>query len=152
MRWLETSEYTPRPDWTQGSKSCRTLFGGPSAFYTASTTNESHSLVVLAQNGLIEYGTVPKLSHIYFASQVQAKYTPIAIQPLVQLPIAAGDQNAVNNVYQYNTLGMMPLLHNFGMKIAVNPYISGRSHLQWLGMVFYEYNLFPTISSAFVSN
>src|SRR5271163_4734503 len=35
MRWLETSEYTPRPSWTQGFKSCRTLFGGPSAVLAA---------------------------------------------------------------------------------------------------------------------
>ena len=128
------------------------LFGGPNAYYTASTTNEAHSLVVLAQNGLIEYGTSPKLSHILFASQVQQKYTPIALQPLVQLPLAAGESNAVNNVYQYNTLGITPLLHNFGMRIGVNPYVSGRSHLQWLGMVFYEYSLFPNLASAYVSN
>ena len=128
------------------------MFGGPNAYYTASQQNEAHSLAVLAQNGLIEYGTAPKLSHIFFASQVQSKYTPISIQPVVQLPIAQGMGDAVNNVYQYNTLGVIPLLHNFGMKIGVNPYISGRSHLQWLGMVFYEYNFFPNLASAFVSN
>jgi len=128
------------------------LFGNSTGFYTSSTTNEAHSLGVLAQNGLIEYGTAPKLSHIIFQSQVQQKYTPIAVQPLIQMPLAQGEGDAVNNIYQYNTLGIIPLLHNFGMRIGVNPYMTGKSHLQWLGMVFYEYNFFSGLSSAYVSN
>jgi hypothetical protein len=129
------------------------LFGGtPGAasistqFYNASQVTEAHSFSVLAADGLIEIGTTPKLSHLVQNSQVQNMYSPIAFQPMVDLPLSGGQ-----NLYQYNTVGVTPLMHNFGMQLAVLPKQSGKSNLRWMGMSFYEYNFLPTIAGCWMS-
>jgi hypothetical protein len=116
-------------------------------FYTGRTITEKHSMAVLAQNGLIEVGTTPKLSHMLVASQVQSKYAPIAIQPLVDVPLSTGVGNQLANIYQYNTPGMIALTHNFGMRIAVMPTVTAKSRLQWLGMTFFEYDHMSTLAT-----
>lgn len=122
------------------------LFGNSSSgFYTARQTNEYHSFAVLAMDGLLEIGTTPKLSHTVVTSQVQNKYSPVAVQPLVDVPLTGGQY-----VYQYNTQGVIPLMHNFGMSVGVMPVKSGKSRLQWMGITFYEYNHLAQLSSAFI--
>ena len=124
------------------------LFGLTSGtYYTSRTITEKHSMNVLCQNGLIEIGTTPKLSHMLVASQVQSKYAPIAIQPLVDVPLSTGVGNQLANIYQYNTPGMIALMHNFGMRIAVMPTVTAKSRLQWLGMTFFEYDHMGTLAT-----
>ena len=127
------------------------LFGGTAAgtFYNARQTNEFHSFAALAMDGLIEVGTSPKLSHMVMLSQVQQKYSPVAFQPLVDIPLLDVNQQS-QSLYQYNTQGVVPLMHNFGMAIGVMPKVSGKSNLRWLGMTFYEYNHLSTMTSSFI--
>lgn len=122
------------------------LFGNTAGdFYKARQTQEYHSMAVLAQNGLIEIGTTPKLSHMLATSQVQQKFSPVAIQPLIDLPLT---QNGPENIYQYNTPGTIALTHDFGMRVGVMPKVTGKSRLQWFGMVFYEFNHLATLADA----
>ncbi len=123
------------------------LFGlTAGAFYTGRALTEKHTLGVLCQNGLIEVGTTPKLSHLLVASQVQSKYSPIAIQPLIDIPLSNCVGNPTN-IYQYNTPGMIALTHNFGMRVAAMPTVTGKSRLQWIGMNFYEYDHMSTLAT-----
>lgn len=124
------------------------LFGNTAGgFYTARQTNEYHSMAVLAQNGLVEIGSTPKLSHMIQTSQVQQKYSPMAIQPLIDLPLL-NPNGPSQSIYQYNTPGTTFLMHNFGMRVGVMPRVTGKSRLQWFGMAFYEYNHLAALSDA----
>ena len=110
-------------------------------FYKARALQEKHSMVVLAKDGLIEVGTTPALTHMNVTTEVQTKYSPNAIQPLIDLPMV-GDQN----IYQYNTPGVITLTHNLGTRMSVMPRVTKNSRLQWLGMVFYEYDFMGTMA------
>jgi hypothetical protein len=118
------------------------LLGGSSGqFYKARATQEKHSMIVLAKDGLLEVGTTPALTHMNVTTEVQTKYSPNAIQPLIDLPMVGGQ-----NIYQYNTPGIITLTHNLGTRMAVMPRETKTSRLQWMGVAFYEYDFMGTMA------
>jgi hypothetical protein len=108
-------------------------------YYYGSSTTDKHSFLVLAQDGLVEVGTTPKCNMLKFFTQLQTKYTYIAMNPLLTQSLE--DYRAL---YQYNTPGMIPMDHNVGTCIAVIPTATGLSTIVPLGMAFYEYDFMNT--------
>jgi hypothetical protein len=116
------------------------LFGDATHFYKASPTDGSRALLVVAQNGLIEIGSTPKIVQQRIFTEAETKYGPWAVQPLAEIPTETG-----KTIYQYNTLGVVPIYHDFGIKWGIMPIATGTSTLKLLGLVFYEYGLFPDL-------
>ncbi len=109
--------------------------GALTTSYKGSITSQMHSFVVLAQDGLAEIGTTPKVSMVKVATDLQNKYAPYAVSPLITQTI---EEN--KTIYQYNTPGMIPMDFNVGTFVMVYPNVSGTSTVVPLGMVFYEYD------------
>ena len=101
--------------------------------YHGCATVGSKSFVVLFQDGILEVGTTPKISELYFKSDYLDMYTPISVPPLVSQSIEEGKQ-----IYQYNTPGMIPISHVNGMSIYAAPIASGDACMPLMGMCFYE--------------
>jgi hypothetical protein len=102
-------------------------------WYHGCTTTGTHSYVVLFQDGIIEIGTEPALSELFFKSQLMDKYTPISVPPLINQSIEEG-----RSIFQYTTPGMIPISHQTGVNIQVLPTVTKVAHMPLLGMVFYE--------------
>lgn len=123
------------------------LFGSSDAFYKSCYTDQKHSLVCLAQNGLVEVGTTPKVGYMNALTQSLAKYAPFALHPLIDLPV-----EKTRPIYQYNTPGIFAITPDFGHKISVMPHTSGTSRMQWFGLVFYEYDYLSAMTDAYRSS
>ena len=113
------------------------FFGDGTNYYKASPTDGQRALLVVAQNGVVEVGSSPKLCQMRIWTQAETKYSPWAVNPLVEVPLEMGKA-----VYQYNTLGVVPVYHYFGIQWGAMPIASGTSTIKLLGLVFYEYDLF----------
>ena len=109
------------------------IAGSATKAYRGSSINGKHSYVVIFQDGVLELGTTPKIEQIFFKSELLDKYTPIAMQPLLNQSI---EENRA--IYQYTTPGMIPMSHQTGAMIAALPNYAGVSNMPLLGMVFYE--------------
>ena len=129
-------------DLTAGTEAY--LLGGSGTYYKGSITDQAHSLAVIAQNGIAEIGTTPKGNYMQARTETMSKYTPYALQPLVDLPMG-GDRP----VYQYNTPGMFLLTHDLGTQLSMMPTTTGTSRIQMFGLVFYEYDLLNSMSEAY---
>jgi hypothetical protein len=114
------------------------ILGDGTNFYKASPTTEQHSLIVIIENGLIEIGTSPKIAQMRLWTQAETKYGIWAANPIKAIPIEPGKV-----LYQYNTLGVIPIYHDFGIMWKILPDTTGISTLPLLGMVFYEHDLYP---------
>jgi hypothetical protein len=106
---------------------------GLTTYYHGCGTAGYHSYVVLFQDGIIELGTQPSFTELFFKSQLMDKYTPISASPLIRESLEEG-----RSIYQYTTPGMIPMSHQTGVQIVGLPLYTGVSHLPLLGMVFYE--------------
>ena len=115
--------------------------GSAAAGYKGCGTTEKHSFVVIAQDGLVELGTTPKINLIKFTTDLQTKYQWIAMNPL----LTQTDED-FRTIYQYNTPGMIPMDHNVGTTIKVLPAVGGTCTIVPLGMVFYEYDFATTMA------
>jgi hypothetical protein len=113
-----------------------------SLYYQGSGVTSYHSYVVIAQDGICEIGTTPKIEQLFFRSQLLDKYTPIA-----QPPTLAQTIETDKNIYQYTTPGMIPISHLVGMQIYAMPNVGGLSTLPLLGMVYYETNFNKNIQA-----
>lgn len=123
------------------------ILGGNGTWYKASPTSDAHSMLVFAKDGLLEIGTTPTFNQIQVSTEIQRKYAPITVNPINQLLPIEEDKP----LYQYPTLGVIPVYHNLGINLAARAIRSGTSTLVPLGMVFYEhdfYNEFKEIPTA----
>jgi len=118
------------------------IAGSSSAYYKGSPTTNKHSFAVLAQDGIVEIATTPKITSMHFQSEALDKYSPIAMSPLMMESI---EEN--KTIYQYNTPGMIPLSHQHGMRISVLPNGTGTATIPLIGMVFYEYEFFDPMAA-----
>lgn len=114
------------------------IAGDATYHYKGSPITNNHSFAVIAQDGIVELGSTPKITQMKFESEALDKYTPIAMSPLM---IESIEEN--KTIYQYNTPGMIPLSHQHGMRIEVLPNATGTATIPLIGMVFYEYEFFP---------
>jgi len=118
------------------------LLGSASAYYKANPTTDQHTLLVIFKDGLIEIGSSPKIQQIHFITEIQTRYGPWAVHPLIEIPI-----EPEKTIYQYNTLGVIPVYHDLGVKLSVLPEATGTSHLPLLGVFFYEYNFWSSLKN-----
>ncbi|MEM4546878.1 MAG: hypothetical protein QW328_08990 [Nitrososphaerota archaeon] len=118
------------------------ILGSATNYYRASPTSEQHVLLVIMQDGIIEIGTTPKLKQLRYESEQQTKWSPWAVHPLVELPI-----DSDRTIYQYNTIGVIPVYHDLGVKLVAMPYASGTATIPLLGVFFYEFNFWSTLKT-----
>lgn len=112
------------------------LAGTAGNYYKGSIVDNKRTFVVIAQDGIVEMGTMPSLTQVLFQTEAASKYAPITVHPLAHESIEPQKQ-----IYQYGTLGMLGMPHNQGTKIKVEPARTGTSTIALMGMVFYEYGL-----------
>jgi len=117
------------------------LLGSAAAFYKASPTTNAHSFMVIAQNGIIEVGTSPSIDQFKLTTEVASKYGIYAPHALVDQPIVEN-----KSIYQYPTLGMIPVYHDLGVKLAAMPIKSGTADIRLFGLVFYEHDFLSDLT------
>ncbi|MCD6240370.1 hypothetical protein J7K27_02445 [Candidatus Bathyarchaeota archaeon] len=113
------------------------IFGDGTNYYKASPQTGKHSMLVVAQNGLVEIATTPKIQQYKIYSETESKYGIFVVSPVQDVSI---DPN--KPIYLYSTPGMLPVYHDFGVMFKILPNVSGTSSIRLLGLVFYEHDLF----------
>jgi len=111
------------------------LFGSSTNWYKASPVDEKHTLLAIPKDGVVEIGTTPSIYQMRMTTEIQAKYSPWAVHPLVDQTI---ERN--KSIFQYNTLGPVIVYPNLGFKWAVMPHATGNSTIRVLGLFFYEHD------------
>ena len=114
------------------------IFGDSTNDYRACPTSGQRCFMVIAQNGLVEIGSTPKIRLMRVTTQGASKYAYWPVHPLIEVPIEMNDEESM--LYIYNTIGMIPVYHNYGIKWEIVPTYSGTSVLPLVGLVFYEYD------------
>ena len=109
------------------------IAGSASYPYRGSGVTSKHSYVVIFQDGIIELGTTPKIEQLFFKSELLDKYTPVAMNPMLNQSIEED-----RSIFQYSTPGMIPISHQTGVTIKSQSNYGGTSNIPLLGMVFYE--------------
>jgi len=121
-------------DLTAGSDAY--LLGSSTELYKASPTTNQHTYIVIAQNGVVEINTSPRIIQMRLEAQGQeGKFSPWVVHPLVEQSI-----EKELNIYQYNTLGIVPISHDFGVRWKVLPNYTGTSTIKLLGLFFFEFD------------
>jgi len=116
------------------------LFGSSANYYYASPVEGKRAMLVIFQHGLLEIGTTPKIYQMRVYSKVEQRKGAFAVHPLVEVPVEHGKV-----VYQYNTLGVVFVYWDLGIKWELLPVYTGRSKLPLLGVVLYEHDFFSTL-------
>lgn len=118
------------------------LAGGSSLFYRANGADQKHQLTVIAENGILEINSQPTIQQMLVTTEAATQYSPTVMSPLTEFPVEKDTQ-----IYQYQTLGQIPLWHNFGTCIAVKPgrYGSYTSTIPLFGMTFYEQGMYSAL-------
>lgn len=109
-------------------------------WYKASIVSDKREMIVLAQDGILEVGTTPTCIEVQITTEASTKYSPINVSPIWDQTIEEDRQ-----IFQYPTLGMVPLYHNFGTKIGMVPGRTALSTMPLVGMAFYEYGLYSSL-------
>jgi len=118
------------------------LFGDGTNFYKASPATGKHAMLLVFNNGIIEVGTTPKIDQFRLYSEGFAKYGIYTVDPLVEVTV---EENKA--IYQYPTpLGAVPVFYDKGIMWGFMPRVSGTATIKLLGLVFYEHDLFPTLT------
>lgn len=118
------------------------LLGDSSNLYKASPTTNQHTFNVIMQDGIIEVGSSPRLVQMVLEQQGQeGKYAPWTPHTLMDQTIQPD-----TNIYQYQTLGMIPCSHDFGTRLKVLPNYTGTADIRLLGITFYEFDFMSDLS------
>jgi hypothetical protein len=117
------------------------FFGSATDFYKASPQTDKHSFLLIFENGIIEFGSTPKIDTFRLESEGKRDYGIYSVVPLEEIPIEKGVI-----AYQYPTpLGALPITYDRGIRFSFMPRVSGNSTIKLLGLVFYEHDLYPTL-------
>lgn len=114
------------------------ILGSSNDWYRASPKSDAHSLLVFAKDGLLEIGSTPMFNQIQVTTEIQQKYAPITVNPLNQLLPVEEDKP----IYQYPTLGVVPVYHNLGVRMAAKAVRTGTATVVPIGMIFYEHDFY----------
>ena len=118
------------------------LFGDGTNFYRASPTTNQHSFLLVFQNGIVEFGSTPKIQQFRLISEGKQDYGIYSVEPLVEIEVERGKL-----AYQYPTpLGALPISYDRGVMWGVMPSETGTSTLKLLGMVFYEHDFASSLT------
>lgn len=113
------------------------LIGTSGSYYKSSNVQDKRTFVVIAKNGILEVGTTPKFNQMKLITESQTRYSPFTCPPLHQIPVE--DKQAI---YQIPTIGQIPLFPDHGVKLSIMPQVTGTSHIELFGLVFYEQGIF----------
>ena len=113
------------------------FLGSSSNWYKANPQDDQNMMLVIFKDGVLEVGTTPKIDQMRIVTEINQKYSPWVVNPLVEIPVEEG-----KTIYQYNTLGILPVYPDLGVKWYAMPKYSGTSTIKLLGVVFYEYDGF----------
>jgi len=116
------------------------LLGSAAYFYKASPEDEKHAFLIIMRDGLIEVGTSPRIQQFRLITQAETKYGIWTPHPLVHQTI-----EREKLIFQYPTVGMIPVYHNFGIRWSAMPRYTGTSVLKLLGLFFYEHDFAPDL-------
>jgi hypothetical protein len=118
------------------------LLGSASQYYKASPTDQKHSLLVLAAGGIVEIGTTPGYDQVQITTEILSKYGVINESPL-------GDQSIETDktIYRHEDLGMLPMYYDLGVRLSVMPRFTKTSTVKMIGMVFYEHDLYSSLTT-----
>jgi len=122
------------------------ILGSDTAFYRTNSTEGSRHIIGIIKNGLIEIGTSPSFNQFKIISQAMTKYLPWTVHPLVEQPIEPDKP-----IYQYNTIGAVMLLYDFGIKWTALPLYTRTPRVQLLGIFFYEEDFFTDTNFKYIS-
>ena len=90
----------------------------------------------------LKIGSTPALEQFQLLTQNENKYGFYAVQPINEITIE--DNKAI---YQYPTpLGPFALYHDVGTDWTAMPINTQTSTIKILGIVFYEHELFPSMT------
>jgi len=117
------------------------LLGSSANYYKASPTTGQHSFMVIAQNGIVEVGSTPSFNQFKYETEVANKYGVVAVHPLTDVSIVEEKP-----IYQYPTLGMIPVFHDLGIKISAMPVASRTADVRLVGLVFYEHDFLSSLT------
>jgi hypothetical protein len=107
----------------------------------AATAQAGNCFMVVADDGIIEKGTTPKMKQWRILAQTQQQYGIYTADPIEDETIQLG-----RNLYQHATLGMMPIYRDYGLWWAFMPDVSGVDSLRLLGLAFYEHELLANLT------
>jgi len=124
-------------DLTAGTKVY--LLGSDTEFYKSSSTTGSRTMMLIFKDGIVEYGTVPKVNQ-FRAYTEKVTYAPFTVNTLVDKTL-----DRYGKLFVYETPFAIPVWYDFGVKLEAMPQVSGTSDLRLMGVVFYEYNYFSDL-------
>ena len=116
------------------------ILGDGTNYYKAHPHTDQHTLLALPKDCVIEIGSTPKFDQMRIWTEIQAKYSPWTVYPLVEQPIEEG-----KTIYQYNTLAAQIITHDLGVMWGLMPKYAGTAILKLLGLYFYEHDFHPTL-------
>jgi len=93
------------------------------------------------KDGAVEIGSTPRIQQFRLITEAETKWGIWTVYPLIEQTIEPG-----KTIYQYNTLGIIPVYHNFGIKWTAMPKYTGTSILKLLGLFFYEHDFMPDLT------
>jgi hypothetical protein len=110
--------------------------------YQACSLQNQHEFWFVFQNGLLEIGSTPAIEQWHIETAQANQYGIYTTSPINEQPI---EMNKA--IYQYNTLGVIPVYFDSGINWYGLPQTTQTSQLKLLGMTFYEHDLFPTVQT-----
>jgi len=108
--------------------------------YQACPASNQHEFFFVFQNGVVEIGSSPGIEQWHIETAQANKYGIYTTIPINEQTIEAN-----KTIYQYNTLGIVPVYFDMGINWYGLARVSQTSTIKLLGMVFYEHGLFPTV-------
>ena len=118
------------------------ILGDGTNYYKTSSATNKHAVILIFENGLLEYGSTPVAEQFKLISEASSKVGIYTVEPLVEIPVS--DEKAI---YQYPTpLGALILDWDMGFMWGFMPKYSGTHKLPLLGMVFYEHDFLADLT------
>jgi len=116
------------------------IFGDGTNFYKADPQTSEHMLLVICQDGVLEVGSTPKIDQFQIYTEVSRGLGVYAAQPLADISIEPG-----KTIYQYPTLGIIPVYPDLGIMWGFMPKYSGTAVIKLLGIAFVEHDYLASL-------
>ena len=116
------------------------ILGDGTNYYKASPTTDARAALCIMKNGFVSVGTTPGINQIQVRTE-KVTYPPYPVAPFVDLEI---EENYP--VYRYNVPFNIPIFHDFGIRIDGMPVVTKTEELRLIGVAFYEYNFFSSLT------
>jgi len=130
----------PANSWTLSltAGTAEYLLGSTTNYYRANPADNNHVFFFVFEDGIIEVGSTPSFNQFYLEHDGFTKYAPWTTHSLVDIDVE-------KLVYIYNTIGVIPVYHNLGIKLSAMPTVTKTSEVRLLGLYFYEFDFHKTL-------